>query len=37
MKIWSFGPDNMGPNMLVDATKGVAYMNEIRDSMENAF
>lgn len=22
-KLWSFGPDNMGPNLLVDATKGV--------------
>lgn len=23
MKIWSFGPENSGPNILVDGTKGV--------------
>jgi len=22
-KIWTFGPDNTGPNMLIDMTKGV--------------
>jgi len=22
-KLWSFGPDNLGPNLLVDATKGI--------------
>lgn len=22
-KIWAFGPDTNGPNMMVDATKGV--------------
>lgn len=37
LKIWSFGPENQGPNLLVDTTKGVQFMNEIRDSMENAF
>jgi len=31
-KIWCFGPDTMGPNLLVDTTKGVQYMNEIKDS-----
>jgi len=36
-KIWSFGPENQGPNVLVDTTKGVQFMNEIKDSMENAF
>jgi elongation factor 2 len=36
-KIWTFGPDNAGPNMLVDATKGVQFMNEIKDSCESAF
>jgi elongation factor 2 len=36
-KIWGFGPDNAGPNMLVDVTKGVQFMNEIKDSMESAF
>lgn len=36
-KIWSFGPENTGANLLVDTTKGVQFMNEIRDSCENAF
>eukprot|EP00828_Plagiopyla_frontata_P040441 TRINITY_DN548_c0_g1_i9.p1 TRINITY_DN548_c0_g1~~TRINITY_DN548_c0_g1_i9.p1 ORF type:complete len:838 (+),score=120.31 TRINITY_DN548_c0_g1_i9:135-2648(+) len=36
-KIWCFGPDTTGPNLLVDATKGVQYMQEIRDSCESAF
>lgn len=36
-KIWSFGPDMSGANMLVDATKGVQYMNEIKDSCSGAF
>jgi elongation factor 2 len=30
-KIWCFGPDTIGPNLLVDATKGVQYLNEIKD------
>lgn len=29
-KIWAFGPDTNGPNMMVDATKGVQYLNEIK-------
>ena len=36
-KIWFFGPDNIGPNMLVDTTKAAQYLNEIKDSMNNAF
>merc|ERR1712228_677745 len=36
-KIWCFGPDTTGPNMLVDVTKQVQYLNEIKDSMEAAF
>ena len=36
-KLWVFGPDQMGPNFLVDQTKAVQYLNEIRDSMESAF
>jgi len=36
-RIWTFGPENAGPNILVDATKGVQFMNEIRDSCESAF
>ena len=30
-KIWCFGPDTTGANLLVDATKGVQYLNEIKD------
>jgi len=36
-KIWCFGPDTNGPNMLVDTAKGVQFLNEIKDSMEAAF
>jgi len=36
-KIWCFGPENSGPNLLVDTTKAVQYLNEIKDSMESAF
>ena len=32
-----FGPDTTGPNMLTDVTKGVQYLNEIRDSCIAAF
>lgn len=31
-KIWAFGPDTNGPNLFVDITKGVQYLNEIKDS-----
>ena len=36
-KIWCFGPENTGPNMVVDVTKGVQYMNEIKESMVSSF
>lgn len=36
-KIWCFGPDGQGPNFLVDTTKGVQYLNEIKDSCVAAF
>jgi elongation factor 2 len=36
-KIWAFGPDMTGPNVIVDTTKGVQYLSEIRDSIESAF
>lgn len=36
-KIWSFGPNTNGPNVLVDVAKGVQFLNEIKDSMEGAF
>jgi hypothetical protein len=32
-----FGPDTHGPNLLVDVTKGVQYLNEIKDSCIAAF
>jgi elongation factor 2 len=35
-KIWCFGPEG-GTNILVDTTRGLQYMNEIRDSVEAAF
>lgn len=36
-KIWCFGPDTTGPNLLIDATKGVQYLNEIKDSVVAGF
>ena len=37
LKIWCYGPDNNGPNMVVDTAKGVQFLNEIKDSVEAAF
>ncbi|KAL0979927.1 hypothetical protein UPYG_G00191690 [Umbra pygmaea] len=36
-KIWCFGPDGTGPNILTDVTKGVQYLNEIKDSVVAGF
>ncbi|KAJ8367462.1 hypothetical protein AAFF_G00317590 [Aldrovandia affinis] len=36
-KIWAFGPDGTGPNVLVDVTKGVQYLNEVKDSVVAGF
>jgi len=36
-KIWAFGPEGTGPNMVVDVTKGVQYLNEIKDSVVAGF
>nr|BAA23590.1 elongation factor 2 [Schizosaccharomyces pombe]BAA23591.1 elongation factor 2 [Schizosaccharomyces pombe] len=36
-KIWCFGPDTTGANVVVDQTKAVAYLNEIKDSVVAAF
>lgn len=36
-KIWKFGPEVDPSNMLVDDTKGVQYLNEIRDSVTTGF
>jgi len=32
-KIWCFGPDGTGPNLVVDCTVAVQYLNEIKDSV----
>lgn len=36
-KIWCFGPEGTGSNLLVDISKGVQYLNEIKDSMVAGF
>jgi len=36
-KIWCFGPDGSGPNVVVDTTKAVQYLNEIKDSVVAGF
>merc|ERR1711908_171150 len=36
-KIWCFGPEGKGPNMMVDVSKGVQYLNEIKDSVVAGF
>ena len=37
MKIWTFGPESTGANLLIDTTKGVQYLNEIKDSCVAGF
>merc|ERR1711937_771946 len=36
-KIWCFGPEALGPNLLVDVSKGVQYLNEIKESVVAGF
>jgi len=36
-KIWCFGHDNIGPNVFCERTVGVAYLNEIKDSVVGGF
>lgn len=36
-RLWCFAPDATGPNLLVDVTKGVQYLHEIKDSCVSAF
>jgi len=36
-KIWCFGPDQTGPNIFADVSKGVQYLNEIKDSVVAGF
>jgi len=36
-KIWCFGPEGTGPNFVIDVTKAVQYLNEIKDSVVAGF
>jgi len=36
-KIWAFGPEGTGPNFVIDVSKGVQYLNEIKDSVVAGF
>jgi elongation factor 2 len=36
-KIWAFAPEGKGPNVFVDVTKGIQYMNEVKDSVVAGF
>lgn len=37
IKIWCFGPEDTGANLLVDRTTGAQYLNEIKDSIVSSF
>mmetsp|Transcript_19347 Transcript_19347/g.44987 ORF Transcript_19347/g.44987 Transcript_19347/m.44987 type:complete len:840 (-) Transcript_19347:48-2567(-) len=36
-KIWCFGPDMLGANVIVDQTQEVPYLSEAKDLVDNAF
>lgn len=36
-KLWAFGPEGDGPNVIIDVTKGCQFMNEIKDSLVAGF
>lgn len=36
-KIWCFGDDGIGPNIMTERTVGVAYLTEIKDSVVGGF
>lgn len=36
-RVWSFGPDSSGPNLLVDTTKSAEYLQEIKEHLVSAF
>merc|ERR1719316_1923155 len=36
-KIWCYGPDTDGPNLVVDETQGVQYLNEIKEHVNSGF
>merc|ERR1711988_1932448 len=36
-KIWCYGPETEGANVVVDETQGVQYLNEIKEHVNSAF
>lgn len=36
-KLWAFGPDGTGPNLLFDSTSAVQYLNEVKESIIAGF
>merc|ERR1712064_45571 len=36
-KIWCWGPETDGPNLVVDMTQGIQYLNEIKEHVNSAF
>lgn len=36
-RMWAFGPTDSSPNMFVNSTVGVAYLDTVRDSMKSGF
>lgn len=36
-KLWAFGPEGEGPNIIVDVTSGCQFMNEIKEHMISGF
>lgn len=36
-KILFYGPEDKGPNVMVDSTKGIQYLNEIKEYMREGF
>lgn len=37
LKLWAFGPDGEGPNIILDVTKGCQYMNELKEHVISGF
>jgi len=37
LKIWCYGPETEGANVVVDTSLGVQYLNEIKDHVNSAF
>jgi elongation factor 2 len=36
-RVWSFGPDTDGPNLIVDTTKSAEYLQEVREHIIGGF